>query len=60
MRGLCTFFVSDASPQSPTVVDLAAEAVILPKAAKEADLSGQHLVVGDLVKELFTYDMMTY
>lgn len=42
------------SPQSSSMVDFAADSLVLPQTAEEADLSGEHLVVGNLVHQLFT------
>lgn len=36
------------------MVDSATDSLVLPQAAEEADLSGEDLVVGNLVQQLFT------
>ena len=41
------------------MVDLAAHAIVLSQAVQQTDLSGQNLVVGDLVDELFTWTQAT-
>lgn len=38
------------------MVDFAADSLILPQTAEEADLSGEHLVVGNLVHQLLTWE----
>lgn len=43
-----------ASPEPLTVVDFAAHALVLAQAAQEADLGGEHRVVGNLEHQLFT------
>lgn len=47
------------APVSWSVVDSAAEALVLPQTAEEADLGGENLVVGDLVNQLFTWGQRT-
>ncbi len=44
-----------AAPEPLTVADFAADSLIFPQAAEEADLSGEDVVVGNLVKQLFTW-----
>lgn len=46
----------NTQPESCSVFDFAADPLVLPQAAEEADLSGEHLVVGDLVHQLFTWE----
>lgn len=38
------------------MVDFAADSLVLPQAAEEADLSGEGLVVGNLEHQLFTWE----
>lgn len=47
---------NSTSPQFSTVVDFAADSLVLPQTAEEADLRGEHLVVGNLVHQLFTWE----
>lgn len=47
---------SPTSPQCLTVVDFAADSLVLPQAAEEADLSGKDYVVGNLVHQLFSWE----
>lgn len=42
-------------PVSTSIVNLAADSVILPKTVQKANLSSQDIIIGNLVKQLATY-----